>query len=191
MIHVLCNNRLSRCYKVNPQDQIKNVCLPSCLFSLPTCELPSCVSKQYCYLLHCLLLFSINFCLGTDVKSSGAQWLAVSISCQQEKHTDVNGCAHAQAGRMCGLHGVDLRPCRKNSQIKLIVWLSGLGVNGCEGLTVCSVVSLWDPEGCVIKNESVITEYLWSVQIMFNIRCTRRVTHTPARLWLVYVAYSV
>ena len=43
------------------------------------------------------------------------------------------------------------------------------GVNGYEGLTVCSVVSVWDsfskdPEGCVIKKESVVTEYLWSAK---------------------------
>ena len=41
------------------------------------------------------------------------------------------------------------------------------GVNGRERLAVCSVVSVWgpiseDPQGRVIKKESIITEYLWS-----------------------------
>ena len=51
------------------------------------------------------------------------------------------------------------------------------GVNGCEGLTVCSIVSVWDPlgadpEGCVIKKESVVTECLWSVFVkLYNLWC--------------------
>ena len=75
---------------------------------------------------------------------------------------------HSRHLRFKGVACVTLTFALSSSkQEALVSGLEWCECNGCEGLAVRSVVSVWgpiseDPQGRVIKKESIITEYLWS-----------------------------
>ena len=113
---------------------------------------------QLCVLL-CLLLNYHRFCLGNGSRCA---------------HAHLLGCDECISLVLT----FNLADSKQEELAKAKLMCLGLtGVNGCEGLTVCSIVSVWDPldedpEGCIIKKESVVTECLWSVLFFFFFNTT-------------------